>query len=109
MTIQITFSLGSERTIIRIIGDNILFIDPQTNMMSPIEGLQLNKQGVIIEHPDLKDDPEWKQKSIQRFTDKIKSLPSETERMKWIIEEMKVMGYKPLYSTQDRFRPQRIK
>ena len=67
MTIQIVFQRGSERTAIRIIGKNVLFVDLQTNMISPIEGLKFNKQGVIKEHPDLKDDPDWKQKAIQRF------------------------------------------
>lgn len=109
LAIQSVFQLGSERIAIRIIGDNVLFIDFQTNMMSPIEGLQLSKEGTIKEYPDLKDDKEWKNKAIQRFVDKIKSLPSETERNKWLIEEMKKMNYTPLYSQRNGFRPQKIK
>lgn len=109
MTIQATFQLGTERMILRLIGDNVLFIDPQTNMMSPIEGLNLNKQGVIKEHPDLKDDSEWKQKAIQRFVDKIKSFDTETKRMDWLIEEMKQMGYTPLFMQKDGFRAKKIK
>jgi hypothetical protein len=93
---------------IRIIGDNVLFIDLQSNMVSPIEGLNLNKAGTIKEYPDLKDDKEWKQKAIQRFVDKIKALPSETERANWLIEEMRQMNYKPLYKQRDGFRPQKI-
>ncbi len=109
MTIQATFQQGSQRIIVRIIEDNVLFIDPENNMMSPIEGLSLNKQGVIKEHPDLKDDPEWKQKAIQRFTDKIKSLKSEKEKMEWIIKELKPMGYKPLFWQRQGHRPKKIK
>lgn len=108
MTIQVFFQQGSERMAIRIIGENVLFIDLQNNIVAPLEGLNLNKQGVIKEYPDLKDDEEWKSKSIQRFVDKIKSLPSETERAKWLIEEMKSMNYTPLYQQRNGFRPQKI-
>jgi hypothetical protein len=109
MTTTVHFEKTSERIILRIIGDVVLFINPQTNMMSPIEGLQFSKQGVIREYPDLKDDSEWKQKAIQRFVDKIKSLPSETERVKYLIKEMEDMQYKPLYKIINGFRPEKIK
>lgn len=108
MTIQAHFQFGSERIVIRIIGENVLFVDLQNNIMSPIEGLKLNRQGVIKEHPDLKDNPEWKQIAIQRFVDKIKALPSETKRMEWMIKEMKNMGYKPLFQQRAGFRPKKI-
>lgn len=109
MTIQITFQLGTERMIVRIIGENVLFIDPQNNTMSPIEGLNLNKAGVEKEHPDLIGDPEWKQKAVQRFVDKIKSFKTENERADWIINEMKQMGYTPLFKQRNGFRPQKLK
>ena len=109
MSIQIVFQQGSERTAIRIIGANVLFIDLQTNMVSPIEGLKFNKQGVMKEHPDLKDDPDWKQKAIQRFVDKIKELPSESKRAEWLIQEMRDMLYKPLYKQRTGFRVEKIK
>lgn len=109
MTIQSTFQLGSERIIVRIIRENVLFFDLQNNMMSPLEGLRFSREGAIKEYPDLKDDENWKQKAIQRFTDKIKSLPSETKRMEWIIEEIRKMGYTPLYQQQDGWRLKRIK
>lgn len=108
MTIQMTFQKGSERMIVRIIGNNVLFIDPQNNIMAPIEGLNLNKQGVIKEYPDLKDDTEWKQKAIQRFTNKVKSFKTENERADWIVEEMKQMGYTGLYKQREGFRVQKI-
>lgn len=109
MTIQVVFQQASQRVAIRIIGDNILFIDLQTNMLSPIEGLRFNKTGVIKEHPDLKDDPEWKQKAIQRFVDKIKAFESEKEKSDWLIKEMREMGYTPLYRQRNGFRPEKIK
>lgn len=101
--------MGSERTIIRVIGNNILFIDLQTNQVAPLEGLKFNKVGVIKEYPDLENDENWKQKSIQRFVDKIKSFPTETEKVEWLIKEMAGMGYTALYKQRDGHRPQKIK
>ena len=109
MTISIHFQKGSDRIILRIIGSVVLFIDPQTNQMSPIEVLQLSHQGVLLEYPDLKDKEDWKQIAIQRFVDKIKQLPSETERSKYLIQEMKDMQYTPLFKQRNGFRPQKIK
>ena len=107
MTIQTTFQLAQQRIIVRLIDTNVLFIDLQNNIMSPLEGLNLNKEGVEKEYPDLKGDKDWKQKAVQRFTDKIKSFKSETERMKWIIEELKLMGYVPLIWQRHGHRPHR--
>jgi hypothetical protein len=109
MTIQCVFQQGSERMAIRIIGSNVLFIDLQNNIVAPLEGLKLNKKGVEKEYPDLKGDSDWKQKAIQRFVNKIKNFKTEEERSNWLIEEMKSMGYTPLYKIRSGFRPQKIK
>jgi len=109
MTIQLVFQQGSERIAIRIIGENVLFINLQTNMVAPIEGLKLSHSGVIKEYPDLKDNPEWKQISIKRFINKIKELPTEEDRADWLIKEMKDMSYIPLLKQKNGFRTQKIK
>lgn len=109
MTIQIVAKKAGDRIAVRIIGENVLFINLETNMMSPIEGLKINKQGVIKEHPDLKDNPEWKQIAIQRFVDKVKSFKSEEERYEFMIKELKDMGYVPMYKQRNGFRPEKIK
>ena len=109
MTIQCTFQRGSERFAIRIIGNNVLFMDLRSNMIAPIEGLKLSKIGVMKEFPDLKDDSEWKKKAIQRFVSKIRSFKTENERAEWLIQEMRNMDYIPLYKQRDGFRTRRIK
>jgi len=109
MTIQAVFQKGSERVIIRVIGNNVLFIDLQNNLMAPIEGLKISKQGVEREYPDLINDPEWRQKAIQRFVDKIKSFQTEDEKMNWLIKEMNDMGYIGLYKQKSGFRIEKIK
>ena len=108
MTIQCTFKQGARIVALRIIQDNVLFIDLQTNKVAPIEGLRFDKRGVIIEYPDLKDNPDWKQISIQRFVDKLKQLPTEEQKSKWLISEMKKMGATPLYKQKSGFRTQKI-
>lgn len=109
MTIQTTFQFGQERINVRIIDTAILFIDLQTNMMSPIEGLKFSKEGTMKEHPDLKDNENWRQIAIERFVKKIKDLPSETKRMEWIIKELKEMGYTPIMTQRFGHRPQKVK
>lgn len=109
MTIQTHFQFGGQRIIVRVIGDIVLFIDLQNNMMSPIEGLNLTKKGVEKEYPDLIGDKDWKQKAIQRFVDKIKSFQTEQQRMDWLIDELKEMGYSPLFQQRQGFRPKKIR
>lgn len=109
MTLQTTFKFGSQRIIVRVIETTVLFIDLESNMMSPFEGLELNKKGVEKEYPDLIGDKDWKQKAIQRFVDKIKNLPTENLRMDWIISELKEMGYEPLFKQRKGFRTQKIR
>lgn len=108
MTIQAHFEMGSERIIVRVINEVVLFIDPQTNMVAPIEGLNLNKKGVEKEYPDLVGDKNWKQKAVERFVEKVKSFPNERKRMDWIIKELKEMGYKPLFEQKNGFRPKKL-
>ena len=109
MTTQIVAEKSGSRMAIRIIGDNILFIDLKTNMFAPIEGLRLSKQGVILEHPDLKDNPDWKQIAIQRFVDKSKKFKTESEKSEFIIQELRNMNYTLKYKQRNGFRPQKIK
>jgi hypothetical protein len=101
--------MGGERVIVRIINTNVLFVDLNTNMLAPIEGLGFSHQGVIKEFPDLKDDKDWKQKAIQRFVEKIKTLETEEKRMDFMIKEMKEMGYTPLFKQRFGFRTEKIK
>ena len=112
MTQTVTFEFAGQRTVIRVIGTNVLFVDLQTNMMSPIEGLKFNPEGIKKEYPDLKDigdKKELQRIATERFVEKIKNLPSETERVNWLIEEMKSMGYIPKIKQRMGFRPQKIR
>lgn len=108
MTIQTHFEKAGQRIVVRIIGDAVLFIDLMGSRMTTIEGLKLNKKGVEKEFPDLIGDPQWKQKAIERFVQKIKELENEEQRMDWIVKELKEMGYTPLFQQRDGFRPKKV-
>jgi len=108
--IGLIFKLGSEIVEIRVEKNNILFRNNQTNgMFTTIDGLQLNKQGVIKEHPDLKDNDNWQNIARERFKEKIKKIDTEMERADYIIEDLKKFGYKPIARQRKGFRVEKFK
>ena len=108
--IGLIFQLGPEIIEVRVDKNNIQFRNNQSNgMFTTIEGLKLNKVGVIKEFPDLKDNEEWQSIARQRFKDKIKTMKTEMERANYIVEDLKKYGYKPMYRQRQGFRVERIK
>jgi hypothetical protein len=107
------FNYASERKAIRIIGDNVLFIDLNTNQMSPFEGLKIrNRSEIIKEFPDLsgiEDKGELQTAVAKKFKEKIKALSTETKRAEFMIQELKMMGGTPLYSQRMGHRPKKLK
>jgi len=109
MTIQAVFRLGGDQIIIEVDGNNVMFCELGSGSLAPIEGLQLNRPGVIKEFPDLKDDDEWRKKAIERFKQHIKSFNTENERINYVIEDLRKYGYAPLFKRRNGFRPEKIK
>ena len=110
MPIGTIFEFGSEVIEVRINGNNCLFrTKDYGGAFHPIDNLTLNKTGVIKEHPDLKDNKDWREEAIKRFKTKLKKMKSEKERMDYVIEDLKKYGYKPLFTQRDGHRPQKIK
>ena len=108
--IDLIFYYGQEIVLIRVNGHTVTFASGSNgNKQSTIDGLKLSKVGAIKEHPDLKDDEQWKEKTIERFKEKIKSLNSEMERVKYIIDDLKKFGYIPRYIQRAGHRPMKIK
>ena len=107
--IQISFRYGGEIVAVIIRGNELLFHNTSSLMTTPIDGLKLNKSGVIKEFPELKDDEEWKKKSIKKFKDHIKSLDGEINKMNYIKEDLKKYGYVPLYFQRAGHRPKKFK
>lgn len=108
--IGLIFQLGPEIVEVRIDGINILFRNNQSNgMFVTIEGLKLNKEGVIKEFPDLKDNDNWQNITRKRFISKIKSLQTEMDRAKYVVNDLKKYGYEPKYIQRKGFRVEKIK
>ena len=105
MTIRVIFQFGSETIEVRIQETNVYFRTTQLVQFATIDGLKLDKSGVIKEFPDLKDKDDWKEQAIKRFKEKIKNMSSETERAKYVIEDLSKFGYKPLYIQKAGHRP----
>lgn len=107
--IGVIFQFGSEVVEVRVIGDIVFFRTSGSPNFADIDTIKLDKQGVIKEFPDLKDDPDWKQKARNRFKEKIKKLKGEEARINYIIEDLTKFGYKALYKQKQGFRPIKFK
>jgi len=108
MTTGIVFKLGSEVIEVRVQDSSVYFRTPGSQF-ADIGGLSLNKVGVVKEFPDLKDNKEWKQEAIKRFKEKIKNMKTETEIVKYVIDDLKKFGYVPMYSQRNGHRPTKLK
>ena len=87
-----------------------MFRKEQTGgLFAPIEAIKLDKQGVIKEFPDLKDNEDWKEIATKRFKEKLKKMKTEQERIDYVIEDLRKFGYKPLYLNKQGHRPKRIR
>ena len=108
--IGVIFEFNSNNVEVRIDGTNCGFRTGEFGgALVPIDSLKIDRAGSIKEHPDLKDDPEWKEKTIERFKNKIKKLDTEKERMKYIINDLKKYGYVARYMQRPGYRVVKIK
>ena len=107
--IGVIFSFINETVEVRIDNSNCLFRTQQFGgALTPIENLRIDKNGALKEFPDLKDNPEWKQITIERFKEKMKGLKTEQERVNYVINDLKKYGYVPLYIQRAGHRPVKI-
>ena len=102
--IGIVFQFGNEIVEVRVKDSSVYFRTSQLAQWADIEGIRLDKTGVIKEFPDLKDDEDWQKKARERFKEKMKNMTSETERAEYIITDLIKYGYKPQYWQRQGFR-----
>jgi len=108
--IGVIFHYAGENVEVRIIGTNCLFRTQQFgSVFTTIDGLKIEKAGAVKEFPDLKDDKDWKEKTISRFKLKIKELDNEEDRMNYIVNDLMKFGYQPLYIQRTGQRTKRFK
>ncbi len=107
--IDLIFERGSEIILIRIRGNNVTFSNSSFGAVyATIDNMQLDYNGVIKEHPDLKDRKDWKKEAIKRFKEKIKSFETEEEISDYVIKELKSVGYVPKWKQKRGHRREAI-
>jgi len=107
--INIIFEFGMENVEVRIAGGSVLFRTKQTQQYTTIEGLRLDKNGVVKEFPDLKGKGNWKEEAIKRFKENISQMRTETDVAEYLVDDLKKFGYKPLYWQKSGHRPIKLK
>lgn len=107
--IQLMFQYGNEIILVIIKGTQVTFGNTTFGaLMTDISGLKLNKEGVIKEFPDLKENKNWEDEAKKRFREKIKSLKTEMERAKYLVKDLKEHGYLPKFLQRGRHRRENI-
>lgn len=103
--IGLIFYYGQEIIYIRVDGHNVNFSNSTFGAVeTSIDGLKLNKSGVLKEHPDLKDRDDWKEEAIKRFKDLINVMKTEESIAEYLIQDLKKYGYVPKWKQKAGFR-----
>ena len=96
--IEVLMYYGTEIVLIRISGNDVRFGNSSYGaQMATIEGMKLDKHGVLKEFPELKDNPNWRVEAIAKFKDKIREIGNERKIAKYLIEDLKKFGYIPKF------------
>lgn len=109
MIIKAVLRFGGD--IIEVIVENgsLMFLDTSSGTLTTIEGLKLNKSGVVKEFPDLENNQDWQKIAKERFKEHFKTYKSDTMKLEYIVNELKNHGYTPLYKQRAGFRPERYR
>jgi len=107
--IKLTLRLGGDLSEIIVRGNELLFSDTSSGVVTTLEGLRLSKAGVLKEHPDLKDDRDWKLKAIKRLKAHVKKMKTEMEKIEYVKDEFTKFGYSPIMKQRAGHRPVRYK
>ena len=106
--IGIVFNFGSDVVEVRIKDNNLFFRTSQFQNFGDIDGIKLNKVGVLKEFPDLKDNEDWQSIARNRFKDKIKTMKTEREQVEYVKEDLQKFGYTPMWEMVQGFRPRKL-
>ena len=106
--IGVIFQFGSEIIEVRVKDNNVFFRTSNSPTFGDIDGIKLDRNGVIKEFPELIDKEDWQKQARDKFKEKIKQMKTEQEQIRYIIEDLSKFGYKPLYMQKQGFRPVKI-
>ncbi len=107
--IKAQFRLASDIIDVVVRGNELLFMDVGTGAITTLDGIRFSKAGVLKEHPDLKDEIDWKKIAIERLKEHMKKFEKEMNKMIYVKEELIKFGYEPLNLQRAGFRPQKFK
>lgn len=91
--ITMLFNKKGQRVVIRLDGNNLLFMGPNDYVISSLEGLRFDKEGVIREFPDLKGRADWKVEALRRFKEHIFTLEGDKKKAEYIIDDLNKHDY----------------
>lgn len=105
--IRSVFQIGGDQIEVIVRGNELLFFDMASGVMTSLEGIKLSKSGVIKELPELENDKDWRKKAIEQLKKKMKTYKSELEKISYVKEELTKQGYTALYYQNAGFRPKK--
>lgn len=106
MTIKLMFGLANEKILVTIDDKQVKFANTQFGAQeTTIDGLQLSYEGVVKQHPDLKDVSNWREVAVKRFKQKISKMKNEEEISKYLIKDLSKFGYVPEQKQKNGHRP----
>jgi dynactin complex subunit len=100
-----TFRFGSDIIEVIFDGNNVMFMDASSGMITSLEGLRISHDGVVKQFPDLKKREDWKKEAIERLKKHIKKFKNQNDKLNYVKDELVKYGYTPLYKQKAGFRP----
>lgn len=105
---KVSFRLGGDVIEVIIQGDNLMFFDVSTGMITTLDGLKLNRKTTIQKFPELDGDVDWRNKAIKFLKEHIKSFNTDDKKIEYLINDLKQYGYEPLYKQKMGHRPKKV-
>lgn len=87
---------------------NLLFRTAGLGLITSVEGLRIDKSGVLKEFPDLEDNNEWRKIALERLKEKVKTIDGEMNRLYYVKDELTKFGWKPLFYQPAGFRQKKF-
>ena len=107
--ISILFEKLGENILVIINGQDVKFGSTlYGDSFTDISGLRLDHKGVIKTFPHLEKRKDWRETAIFYFKEKIKSLKTEEDIANYIISDLRLHDFIPIYKQKKGFRPERI-
>ncbi len=108
--IQLMFDFASEKILVVITGSKVMFGNTGFGaVLAEIDGLKLNYEGVIREHPDLELSEDWDLEAKKRFKEEVRSMKNEEQIAEYVTNELKPHGYKLFSKQRQGFRVEKPK